>query len=187
MIKTVLLFAAGAFCLIRGMHNSVRALVSNGAIRRCEGSNSFGVCDPSVEIVTKVGEAVFATASGSIIAIGKDFVHVQVDNEPVILMYQGLTPATVLGQFVSVGQPLGKCEGILNFSVTQMGPGGLRVIAPSAWLASRGCKVIEHLTSTSWCGQGRNIIIPGSDQRICDFSLPDKAGFALLPVSIETQ
>lgn len=189
MFKTVLLFATGALCLIRGLHNPIRALVNKGTIRRCEGANSFGICDPSVEVVTTRGESVLATSSGRVVARGKDYVHVLVNNEPVILMYQGLAPSVVIGQFVSVGQELGGSEGTLNFSVTQMGPGTVRVVSPSAWLAARGCRVVASPDGnvSAWCAQPRNIVIPRETQQQCNFNMPEKAGFALFPVSIEIQ
>lgn len=190
MLKTALLCLAGTLCLVRGLHNSTRALVKRGQLRRCEGKNGFGVCDPSLEVITTAGESVFSVAPGKIVAVGRDFLHVLVRDEPVILMYQGVdTSLKRLGQSVSSGELLGKSTGTIYFSVTQMGPGGVSVVSPSAWLVSRGCSAVlkNEGNPSLWCAQGRTISIPQIDQRACNFQMPDRAGFSLLPVSVELQ
>ena len=187
MIKAVLFTSLGAACLVRGLLRPVRALVSHGEIRRCSGANSFGVCDPSIGVVTTAGEKVYSTLSGKVLTVGADYIHVMSRNEPVIVMYQGLTPSVAAGQYIGVGQRVGTSSGNLNFSVTQMGPGGVQLIPPSAWLAARGCKIVESGNSENalWCAQGRHISVPASARQNCGLKKPEGASFALLPVSIE--
>lgn len=186
MLKTLCLFAFGAACLVRGLRNPVRALVRAGALRRCEGTNSFGICDPSLEITTNPGEPVYSVAEGTVIFQERDFVHVLSLREPVILFYQGVKTSLRAGDPLHVGEPLGESEGELIFSVTQVGPGGLSVIPPSTWLAARGFSPVQLNTGTTslWCAQGRTLQVPKSS---CQFRAPEKSGFSLFPVNIDMQ
>jgi hypothetical protein len=145
------------------------------------------VCDPSIGIVTSEGERVFSATSGKVVTVGSDYIHVMARHEPVILMYQGISPTVKAGQFVSTGQVVGHSSGTINFSVTQMGPGSISLIPPSAWLAVRGLQVLEeNLGNTSlWCAQGRHITVPTEARQQCNLRKPEGASFALLPVSVE--
>lgn len=186
MVKAVVFTSVGALFLVRGLFRPVRAVVKNGEIRRCAGKNAFGICDPSLSIRADLGEQVYANASGKVLMVGEDYVHLMSRNEPVILMYQGIVPEVQVNQHVAPGQKLGKSHGNVNFSVTQMGPGGVKFIEPSAWLAARGYKVVlKPKDSNLWCSRGREVAIPSEVRKSCDMHTPEKAGFALLPVNIE--
>ncbi len=187
MIKAVLFTSVGAALLIRGLLRPVRALARHGAVRRCSGANSFGVCDPSVGITTAAGEKIYSVLSGKVVTVGADYIHVLSRNEPVIVMYQGIEPSVQAGQHIGVGQRVGHSSGNVNFSVTQMGPGPVALIPPSAWLASRGCSVVEKNQGDKalWCAQGRHISVPTEARQQCGLRKPEGASFALLPVSIE--
>jgi hypothetical protein len=144
------------------------------------------VCDPSLSIVTTQGESVFSAARGVVVTVGKDYLHVVVQNEPVILLYQGIQPTAEVGETIAVGQRVGFSEGNVVFSVTQKAPEGFRLISPSGWLASRGFGVVVVNTGDKslWCAQGRDIVVP---RTVCDLKAPDRAGFALLPVTVEVE
>lgn len=186
MVKTVVFTSVGALFLVRGLLRPVRAVVKSGEIRRCAGKNSFGICDTSMGIGTPAEERVYSNASGKVLMIGEDYVHVMSRDEPVILMYQGLNPDVKVNQHVGPGQSLGRSMGTLNFSVTQMGPGGATFIEPASWLAARGYKaVLKSKGNNLWCSHGREVTVPSAVKKNCDIRMPEKAGFALLPVSIE--
>lgn len=187
VVKTVLFTTIGAACLVRGLFRPTRALAKKGSIKRCAGTNSFGVCDPTLAIHTTMDAPIFSTVAGKVLVVGSDYVHVMANNEPVILMYQGVVPKVRSGQFVGPGQELGKSQGNVNFGVTQMGPGGTFLIPPSAWLAARGYKVLsKNMGDKSlWCAQNRNISVPREARQHCEFKTPQGAGFALLPVTVE--
>jgi len=181
----------GGLCLWRGLFHPHRAVVREGALRRCAGSNSFGVCDPSLQIVTLEGVSVYSTAPGKVVDIGDDYVHVLVKNENVILMYSGVYPTVRKGQHVSPGQTIGESSGEIFFSVTQFksqnGQTVAQYVTPSGWLALRGAKPVVKNTGdpSLWCAGGREIAVPSSAKSKCDLKTPDKASFALLPVSVE--
>lgn len=188
MIGVVVWGALGALCVFRGFYHPHRAVVQTGAVKKCAGPNSFGVCDPSDQIDTSVGESVFATASAEVVKVGPYYVHLVVQNEPVILMYEGITPTVEVGQSVGAGQKIGESDGRVFFSVTQYRQNGVaQFVPPSAWLAVRGCKLVENNTGdeNAYCAQGRDIVVP--DDMVCAMKSPEKAGFALLPVTVELQ
>lgn len=186
MVKAALLASVGAACLIRGLFRPIRALAKSGEIRRCAGTNAFGVCDPSMGIAVAAGASVYSALCGQVVAVGEDYLHVLAEDEPVIVMYQGVAPSVRLGQFLGSGQSVGTSLGDVNFSVTQMGPGGMSLIEPASWLAARGFKVLLNNTGPAhWCAQGRHISVPASARQKCDLRRPEGASFALLPVSVE--
>jgi hypothetical protein len=186
MIKGIVFTSFGALFLARGLLRPVRAVVKRGEVRRCAGRNAFDVCDTSMSIGTPTGEEVHSNTSGKVLMVGDDYIHVMSRDEPVILMYQGVIPIVRANQHVSPGQQLGRSSGTVNFSVTQMGPGGVTFIEPASWLVSRGYKaVLKPKANNLWCTKGREIVVPSSARQKCDFKSPEKSGFALLPVSIE--
>lgn len=188
MIGVVVWGALGALCVFRGFFRATKAVVNTGAIKRCASPNSFGVCDPMDQIDTAVGESVFATAPSEVAYVGSNVVHLVSQNEPVILMYEGLTPDVEVGQHVGTGEKIGESQGRIYFGVTQYRQNGVaQFVPPSAWLAVRGCKLVVNNTGDEnlYCAQGREIIVP--DEQVCVMKSPEKAGFALLPVTVELQ
>ena len=187
MIGVVAWGALGALCVFRGFYHPHRAVVKNGAVKKCAGPNSFGICDPTDQIETAVGEPVYA-AGPEVVEVGSYYVHLVVQNEPVILMYEGLLPTVEVGQHVGAGQKIGESDGRVYFSVTQYRQNRVaQFVPPSAWLAVRGFKLVCNNTGdqNAYCAQGRDIVVP--DEQVCSMKSPEKAGFALLPVTIELQ
>jgi len=166
-------------------------VVKTGAIQQCAGeSNQFGVCDPSDVIDTEVGEDVFSAAPAKVVAVGDYFVNLVSQNDNVILMYEGLSPEVEVGQHVGTGQKIGTSDGRIYFSVTQYKPDGVaQFVPPSAWLAVRGLKLVKNNTASEegYCAGERDIVVPNELKRACDLHSPGKAGFALLPVTVELQ
>lgn len=185
MIKAALLATAGVACLTRGLVRPTRALVRRGEVRRCAGTNSFGVCDTTMSIRTPLDETVYSATSGKVLVVGEDYVHVMSRQEPVILMYQGLNSSVGAGQSVRPGQSLGRSHGTISFSVTQMGPEGAQMVEPASWLVSRGQRPVLRGGTSLWCSGRRNIAIPSSINQQCGLKTPDPSGFALLPVNIQ--
>lgn len=191
MTGTVVWGSLAALAVFRGFFRPTRAVVKTGAIRRCAGTNNqFGVCDTSDVVDTEPGESVLSTASAEVISVGDDYVNLVVQNEPVVLMYQGLRPTIEEGQHVGTGQKIGESTGRVFFSVTQFKPGGAaEFVAPSAWLAVRGQRLARTNTGDEsvYCAQGREIVVPRQAKLNCDLKLPQRAGFALLPVTAELE
>lgn len=191
MVGAILWAGLGAACVFRGFFRPYRAVVEKGSVRRCAGDNNgFGICDPADVIDTEVGEPVFATGPGVVTAVGEYFVNIVVENDAVVLMYSGIEPTVAVGQNVGVGQKIGTSEGVVSFVVTQFKPGGtVEYVPPSAWLAVRGQRlVIDNVGSEEpYCAGGREIVVPDANQVNCDLHAPRRAGFGLLPVSVEIQ
>ena len=191
MVGTVVWGGLGALALFRAVFRPTRAVAKEGAVRRCAGaSNQFGVCDPSDVIDVEAGESVFSTAPAEVVDAGDDYVNLVVQNEPVVLMYQGIVPTVEEGQHVGTGQKIGESTGRVFFSVTQFKPNGVaEFVAPSAWLAVRGQQLVRTNTGDegAYCAQGREIVVPRDAKLNCDLRLPQKAGFALLPVTAELE
>jgi hypothetical protein len=191
MTGTVIWGSLGALALFRALFRPTRALAKTGAVRSCAGAkNQFGVCDTSDVIDVAAGDSVFSTASAEVVDVGDDYVNLVVQNEPAVLMYQGLLPGVVEGQHVGVGQKIGASTGRVFFSVTQFKQNGVaEFVAPSAWLAVRGQRLVLKNTgdTSAYCAQGREIVVPREAKLNCDLKLPQKAGFALLPVTAELE
>lgn len=191
MVGTVVWGALGLACVARGFFRPHRAVVQSGSVLRCAGENNqFGVCDPSDVIETEPGEKVFSTGPAKVVSVGEDYVNLVVQNEPVVLMYQGIAPTVEEGQHVGTGQKIGTSSGRIFFSVTQYRPNGVsEFVPPSAWLAVRGQELVIDNTGdqSPYCVQGREIIVPADEKNNCNLRSPRRAGFALLPVTVEMQ
>jgi hypothetical protein len=178
--------------LVKALFRPHRAVVREGGVAACPGANQYRACDPSLAIDTVAGTPVYATAGGRVAVIGGRFLQLGAHDEPVLLMYDGITPEPGLqeGQYVGRGQKLGESRGRVYFSVSQLVPGGsIQRVDPSSWLASRGQKIATKYTGagTSWCEQGRNIEVPVAAGRACDLYEPDRGSFALLPVTVSVE
>jgi hypothetical protein len=179
-----------ALSLVKSVFRPHRAVVREGAVANCPGPNPYNVCDPTLPIDTPQGAAVYSTATGRIVAVGADFVHVATRNEPVVLYYDGISPTVSEDQYVGRGQKIGESTGRVGFGVQQFTPGGDVVnIDPSSWLAARGNRIAGKYTGagTQWCEQERHVSVPRSSGAPCQFYEPDKAAFALLPVTVEVE
>ena len=191
MVGTVVWGALGLVFVVRGFYRPHRAVVQSGSVLRCAGENNqFGVCDTSDVIETEPGENVFATGPAKVVSVGEDYINLVVQNEPVVLMYQGLAPIVEEGQHVGTGQKIGNSSGRIFFSVTQYKPDGVaEFVPPSAWLAVRGQRLVIDNTGdqSPYCVQGREIIVPATEKNNCNLRSPRRAGFALLPVTVEMQ
>lgn len=190
VVAPFIFMGLGALAVVRGVFRPHRAVVREGAVQRCAGPNQYRVCDSTDTLVTPDGTSVYSTASGRVAAVGQTFVHVVARNEPVILMYDGIMPDVVEGQYVGRGQKLGASQGPVAFGVWQMAPAPhgtvMQRVPASAWLAARGMKVAVRDTGagSKWCEGGRHIQVPRSVVEACDLREPDPAGFALLPVEV---
>lgn len=191
MVGAILWTALGGVCIFRGFFRPHRAVVKEGAVQRCAGdTNSFGVCDPADVIETAPGEPVFATGPGVVTDVGDYYVNIVVENDAVVLMYEGLDPTVEKGQEVGTGQKIGTSDGRLSFIVTQFKPNGVaEYVPPSAWLAVRGQRLVVNNTGSEepYCAGGRDIVVPDAAATNCDLHSPRKAGFALLPVTVEIE
>lgn len=191
MVGTVVWGTLGLVFVARGFYRPHRAVVKTGAVLRCAGTNNqFGVCDPSDVIDTEPGEKVFSTGPAEVVSVGEDYVNLVVQNEPVVLMYQGIVPTVEEGQHVGTGQKIGTSAGRVFFSVTQYTPEGRgEFVPPSAWLAVRGQELVKDNTGDTglYCAQGREIVVPTAAKTRCNLKSPRRAGFALLPVTVEMQ
>lgn len=180
----------GTLSVLRGVFRPHRAVLQRGTVSRCAGPNQFMVCDPTDQVEAPEGTDAYATAPGKVVAVGDGFVHVAVSNEPVFLMYEGIDPVVVEGQYVGRGQTLGKAMGPVSFGVWQLAPGKagpvMQQVPAAAWLAARGMKhVVKNLgAANKWCEGGRTIQVPSAVKESCSFKQPDPAKFALLPVQI---
>lgn len=181
----------GTLALVRGLFRPHRAVLKEGTVSRCGGQNQFLVCDPTDAIGTPAATSAYATAPAKVVAVGDSFVHLAVTNEPVLLMYEGIAPTVVEGQFVGRGQEIGTATGPVAFGVWQLAPGNagpvMQVVPASAWLAARGMKHVVKNTgpANKWCEGGRTIHVPAAAKQSCGFVQPDPATFGLLPVSID--
>jgi len=176
-----------AIGLVKALFRPHRAVVQEGGVTACPGANQSKTCDPSLSIGSPAGSAVYATAGGRVAAVGDKFLQLSCHDEPVILMYDGVTPSVQEGQYVGRGQQIGQSLGHVFFSVTQFQPGGKLVkVDPSSWLAARGQKIAAKYTGpgTQWCEQGRHIEVPASAGTPCALYEPERGGFALLPVTV---
>lgn len=191
MVGTVVWGALGLACVVRGFYRPHRAVVQTGAVLRCAGQNNqFGVCDPSDVIDTEPGEKVFSTGPAKVVDVGEDYVNLVVQNEAVVLMYHGIKPDVEEGQYVGTGQKIGTSSGRIFFSVTQYKPNGVaEFVPPSAWLAVRGQELVKENTGDegAYCAKGREIVVPTAMKTNCNLRSPRRAGFALLPVTVEMQ
>jgi hypothetical protein len=180
----------GALSIVRGVFRPHRAVLKEGTVKRCAGQNQFMVCDPTDLITAPSGVSAYATAPAKVVAVGENFVHLAVTNEPVFLMYEGIDPLVVEGQYVGRGQEIGKTQGPVAFGVWQLAPSAtgpvMQVVPPAAWLAARGMRHVVKNTGpgNQWCEGGRTIHVPADAKQVCGFRQPDPAQFALLPVQI---
>jgi hypothetical protein len=180
----------GAVALIRGLWRPARALVWAGKVTKCSGT-SAGICDPVDTIETNKGEPVFSVTAGKVVAVGDVFVQVSSSYETAIIFYQGLVPGVKLNDQVGVGSQLGLSSGVLSFGVVQMVPdkttsgGRMQWVAPGAWLVARGMSHVQGKSSELWCDKPRNATVPADVRKVCDFQLPEKPGFTLLPITVD--
>jgi len=185
----------GLLCLARGLLRPYRAVVRKGEVTRCSGPNGYETCDPADVVRAEPGTKAYATASGEIVVVGATFIHLLAGNEPVVLMYDGITPSVVEGQHVGRGQKLGVVNegGQVRFSVTELvqsgGPLGYsaQMVPPSGWLAARGVRHAAKNTNpgSKWCEGGRSIQVPANALEACDFKRPEPGQFGLLPIEVD--
>lgn len=176
---------------LRGLWNPHRAIAHEASLGGCPGPAS-GRCQDTIALSAPAGTAVYAAGSGTVVAVGDRFVHVQLENEPVVLHYFGVTPDVSVGQHVGRGRKIGAADGKgpVEFGVTgilnENGSAVLASIEPRSWLAVRGFSLtVKRMDPTEvWCGPGRHISVPKAVHQGCGLINPDKAGFALLPVSV---
>ena len=191
MVGAVVWGALGLACVVRGFVRPIRAVVKEGSIVRCAGDkNAYGTCDPVDTIETAVGEPVFSVGSAKVVEVGQYYVQLLIQNDAVVVMYEGLEPDVEVGQYVGVGQQIGVSDGKVSVLVTQFKPNGVvEYVPPSAWLAVRGLRLVLNNTGSEepYCAGGREIIVPAAAKKVCDLKSPRKAKFALLPVSVELQ
>lgn len=191
MVGAILWGALGTACVVRGFVRPHRAVVKEGSIVRCAGSaNAYGTCDPVDTIETKVGEPVFAVGPAEVVEVGPYYVQLAIQNDAVVVMYEGLEPSVEVGQHVGTGQKIGESDGKLSILVSQFKPNnGVEYVPPSAWLAVRGLRLVLKNTGSEdlYCAGGRDIVVPNDAKRMCDLKSPRKAKFALLPVTVELQ
>lgn len=183
----------GAVCLVRGLFRPHRAVVKRGEILDCPGPNEFGACDPFLTLEATPAEKVFSVAPGRIVAVGETFAHLLATNDTAVVMYDGIVPEVVEGQYVTRGQKVGIVDedGLVRFSVTQLVPeddGSMiaETVPPSAWLAVRGFRIFAcgQPTGDDWCGGGRRIDVPSDAKVICDMHRPVGGRFGLLPIEV---
>lgn len=179
-----------ALSAVKAVFRPHRAVVREGAVSSCPGVNQYNECDPTLPVDAPVGTGVYSTATGRVVAVGDDFVHIATRNEPVVLYYDGLVPSVREGQYVGRGQEIGTSKGRVHFGVQQFVQGGQIInVEPASWLAARGNRIAARYTGTGsqWCEQNRHISVPRSAGAPCQFYEPDRAAFALLPVTIEVE
>ena len=189
----------GVLMAFRGLWNPHRAIARSGSVAACPGPSPGGF-SRTLDLTVPQGEPIYSVGSGTVVAVGDDFVHVQLSNEPVVVYYIGLAPDVVPGQHVSRGRRIGEATGAtIGFGVMQLGnasdPSGATQwalsnpqatfydVEPRSWLAVRGFSLtVKRTEGTSWCGPGRHISVPSDVHQ--QLHMPDKASFALLPVSV---
>jgi murein DD-endopeptidase MepM/ murein hydrolase activator NlpD len=193
---------AGALLMLRGLWNPHRALTKSGTLSRCPGPTMGGFSE-TLQLAVADGEPVYSVGSGTVIASGDTFVHIQLSNEPVVIYYLGVMPDVAPGQHVMRGRKIGYATGgMVDCGVMGLGhaddgertdasnwnlssPGAVFYdVEPRSWLAVRGYEptVKPMAETTAWCGPGRHISVPQDVHR--QLSMPEKASFALLPVSV---
>lgn len=189
-VTTYVLGALGLGFLVRGLWNAHRQLTDEAGIAACPGQEG-AICEQTIELTTAKGADVYSVGSGTVLAAGPDFVHAAVDNEPVVLFYDGMATTVKPGSSLWRGQPVGTSPGRFRFGVWAIKPdGSLSPLEPASWLASRGYKVAGSLDAKSealWCGKGRQLSIPKTVHGTCKLGMPQAASFALLPVSISQE
>jgi hypothetical protein len=176
----IIVGAAGGLMLFRGLYRSNRALVPAGKLKFAGGSGGFlRGCDPFLEIETKPQTNVYCVAPGKVLLANDDMIHILATNEPVVLVYGGVRPTVTKGQYVGVGQSIGATTATFLYFAAYMAKNAeFLPMPPTAWLASRGLAPVA--------GQGsRDIKITKEQRQGCSYVTPDRAGFALLPVSVE--
>jgi hypothetical protein len=192
--STWLFGGVGALFVVRGLWNPHRALTHSGAVASCPGPDNGG-CQDTLAIEAEPGTPIYSVGSGTVIAVGDRWLHIQVANEPVVLHYSGLTPSVAVGQTVGRGRRIGDArqDGPVEFGVTGMinenGSAALASLEPRSWLAARGFNLTVKRTPESalWCGPGRHVAVPQPVHMGCGLRMPEKSNFALLPVSITEQ
>lgn len=183
-----------ALLLFRGLWNPHRAVVKSAAVASCPGPE-IGLCQDTIALVAQPDTPVYAVGSGTIMAVGDRWLHIQVENEPVLLHYYGVTPDVVVGQHVSRGRQIGvsRDDGPVELGVAGLvvsnGSVSMVAIEPRSWLAARGISLtVKKAPDTDlWCGPGRHITVPQAVHAGCGLRMPDQSNFALLPVSITEQ
>jgi len=185
------LMGAGALALTRGFFRPHRAVVHTGGVSKCSGGTASTACDPADTLAVQPGTDVYALSPGRVVLVDSLRIEIVLSNEPVVLVYEGVEPSILGGHHVGRGEVIGHAAGaVVRFATLALfqGQGGpeVRPMPPSAWLAARGLRhaVSDTGAGGSWCEGGRRIEIPVASQRGCEFSMPDPAGFSLLPVQI---
>lgn len=181
----------GALFLLRGVWNPHRAVVYDAAVGSCPGPQG-PTCNDTLALVAQPGTAVYSVGSGTVMAVGDRWLHIQVDNEPVILHYYGVTPDVKPGQHVGRGRQIGVAreDGPVEFGVTALknenGTPAMQSVEPRSWLAVRGFKLAVRKPPATdlWCGPGRHVTVPQNVHMGCDLMSPAKSDYALLPVSV---
>jgi len=177
--------------LFRGLWNPHRALVHDAAVAACPGPVG-PTCNDMLALSAQPGTAVFSAGSGTVMAVGDRWLHIQLDNEPVVIFYTGVTPDVTVGQSVGRGRKIGvaRADGPVMFGVTglvnESGTPALASVEPRSWLAVRGINLTVRKAPPTdlWCGPGRHVTVPQSVHMGCGLLAPDKSNFALLPVSV---
>jgi hypothetical protein len=177
--------------LFRGLWNPHRAVVHEAALAACPGPEG-PTCNDTLALVAQPGTPVYAAGSGTVMAVGDRWLHIQLSNEPVILHYTGVTPDVAPGQTVGRGRKIGvaRDDGPVEFGVTGIvndnGVPVLHAVEPRSWLAVRGYALTVRKAPPTdlWCGPGRHVTVPPSVHMGCGLLGPEKSNFALLPVSV---
>jgi len=180
----------GAVLTIRGLWNPRRALTAKARLAACPGPDGHGTCKNTLQLDVPPNSPVLSVGAGLVVSSGPTWVHVQPENEAVVLYYAGISPSVSDGQHVGRGQPLGTSAGRFEFGVEQIVlPDGadpyLEPVEPASWLAVRGFRVASSLEEDSlWCAQGRTIGVPASAHGGCDLQQPTAGGLTLLPIAV---
>ncbi len=191
---TYILGTLGGLFLLRGIWNPHRSVVRKGAVASCAGPDSMGVCHATLAIDADPDSPIYSCGGGKVVAQGKDFLHIQVGNEPVILFYGGIVPSVGLGAHIWNGQRIGDAGpgqvvfGVWELMHTDKGV-KLSAVEPASWLAARGYHIVQSNTGKAdlWCEQPRHITVPKAVHTTCGLMNPEPSGFALLPVSIDQE
>jgi hypothetical protein len=188
-VTTVLCAALGAGALVRAFYHPARALIQDGFVSQCAGSDTS--CDPHLTVDGSMGsQPVYAVVGGVIVAAGPDWVALVPNHEAVVLTYGNLTDVAPAGSKVGVGQMIGRSPR-LSFGVSRIdrdaaGSVKLTPYEPTSWLAVRGLGVSvksRHSGQNLWCEGGRTLSVPQQVGR-CGIALPAPSAWALLPVSV---
>lgn len=176
----------GALTAYRTFVRPYRGVVRDGQVTACPGPG----CSAGLTVQSTRGVAtVFSLVTGTVTAVGSDYMELASAREPVVIRYQGagLKPMVGVGGAVKIGQPVAAAQAVtLTVGQIDRDPSGklsMLALEPATWLASRGLTAASHLTpSALWCAQGRKLVVPMS-VGTCGVRLPDPASFALLPTS----